>query len=318
MSSDINILMLGGAKRVSLGNLLKKAGRKLGKEVNIFSYEISPDVPIASIGTIIEGKRWKDSDIYRHLSATIRKYGISIVLPFVDGAIEICSNLKAEHPDVFIPVSPFDTAHAMFDKKIAADLFAEKGFPIPATYENGKCRFPAILKPRTGSASKGIITVTNQEELSHIADHDKYLIQEYIADRDEYTVDCYVSTISHKPVCTVPRRRISTSGGEVDRTITCRIPQLITQSDDILRKLKFEGPITIQFIHDRQHDRYLLMEINPRLGGGVVCSINAGADIAAMIIGESLGEEAKPTDDWRDKALMARYFSEVMFYEDEK
>ena len=85
----------------------------------------------------------------------------------------------------------------------------------------------------------------------------------------------------------------------------------------ILEKLGFEGPVTIQFIHDKAHGRYLLMEINPRLGGGVVCSINAGAAIPEMILTEWLGREAAVCGDWRGNALMARYFNEVMFYEDE-
>ena len=295
MKRQANILMLGGAKRVSLARLLIDAGKRMGIEVKIFSSEIVREVPIACVGTVVEGVRWSDPGIYDNLSAVIRQYGIGIVLPFVDGAIEICSRLKEIHPEVFIPISPYEVAHAMFDKAEAAALFERNGFAIPATYSKENCSFPAILKPREGSASKGI----------------------KIADRDEYTVDCYVSAISKRVLCTVPRLRISTSGGEVDRTITRRIPELIGNSTMILEKLGFEGPVTIQFIHDKAYGRYLLMEINPRLGGGVVCSINAGAAIPEMILTEWLGREAAVCDDWRDNALMARYFNEVMFYEDE-
>lgn len=317
MKRQANILMLGGAKRVSLARLLIEAGKRMGIEVKIFSSEIVKEVPIACVGTVVEGVRWSDPGIYDNLSAVIRQHGIGIVLPFVDGAIEICSRLKEIHPEVFIPVSPYEVAHAMFDKAEAAALFERNGFAIPATYSKENCSFPAILKPREGSASKGIITVNNAEELDKITDIDKYLIQEYIANRDEYTVDCYVSAISKRVLCTVPRLRISTSGGEVDRTITRRIPELIGNSTMILEKLGFEGPVTIQFIHDKARGRYLLMEINPRLGGGVVCSINAGAAIPEMILTEWLGREAAVCGDWRGNALMARYFNEVMFYEDE-
>ena len=317
MKRQANILMLGGAKRVSLARLLIEAGKRMGIEVNIFSSEIIKEVPIACVGTVVEGMRWSDPGIYDNLSATIRRHNIGIVLPFVDGAIEICSRLKEMHPEVFIPVSPYEVAHAMFDKVVAAELFERNGFAIPATYRKESCHFPAILKPREGSASKGIKIANNAEDLGTIPDIDNYLIQEYISNRDEYTVDCYVSTVSNRVLCAVPRLRISTSGGEVDRTITRRIPELIGCATMILEKLGLEGPVTIQFIHDKARDRYLLMEINPRLGGGVICSINAGAAIPEMILAEWLGREAAVCDDWRDNALMARYFSEVMFYEDE-
>ena len=313
MSERVNVLMLGGAKRVSLARLLKSAGSRLGIDVSIVSYEIVPEVPIASEGEVVVGLRWRDAGIYDSLAQVISERHINVVLPFVDGAIEICSALRRRHPDVFIPVSDFEVAHTMFDKAEAARVFATHGFDIPATYDGNDCRFPAILKPREGSASRGIVVARTAKDLAEAGDLSRYLVQEYIENADEYTVDCYVSTVSGRVACAVPRLRISTSGGEVDRTETRRIPTLMQQSEHILTELKFRGPVTLQFLHDKATDRYLLMEINPRLGGGVVCSIHAGADIAEMILRESRGEEARRIDDWRDRALMTRYFAEVMF-----
>lgn len=313
MNNPTNVLMLGGAKRVSFARLLIEAGRHAGKDIQIFSYEIIPTVPIASVGKVIVGKRWNDPEILEHLDDTIRHNGIGIVLPFVDGAVEICSQLKERHPDVFIPVSPFEIAHAMFDKAKAAEIFQKEKFDIPKTYTPDECQYPAILKPRTGSASKGIIVAQKPDDLPESTLLNGYLMQEYIAEREEYTVDCYVSTISHRACCIVPRLRISTSGGEVDRTETHRIPRLIVASEHILQQLGLEGPVTLQFLHDKTTGRFLLMEINPRLGGGVVCSILAGADIPTMILAEADGKEAQQMDKWRDHALMARYFNEVMF-----
>lgn len=313
MSDKTTVLMLGGAKRVSLARLLKAAGRRMGREVEILSYELDETVPIACEGRIVKGVRWRDASILDDLCRVIEREGVNIVLPFVDGAIEICSRLRERCPEVFIPVCGFDLAHAMFDKLTAARLFEEKGIAIPVTYTADSCRFPAILKPREGSASKGIKVVSDREELLAAGCLDGYLLQEYIADREEYTVDCYVSVISGEVKCTVPRLRISTSGGEVDRTQTHRIPEMMAESEKILKSLGFAGPVTLQFLRDKATGRCMLMEINPRLGGGVVCSILAGADIAEMLLCESLGREARRCDDWRDGALMARYFSEVMF-----
>ena len=51
----INIMFLGGAKRVSLAEHFIKSGKRLGREVRIFSYELSSDCPIASIGKVVVG-----------------------------------------------------------------------------------------------------------------------------------------------------------------------------------------------------------------------------------------------------------------------
>ena len=313
-NGKIVVLMLGGARRVSMGELLIESGKKYGYTVEILSYELEECVPIAAIGKVVIGRKWKDIDVVEHLVETVKNYGVNIILPFVDGAIAIASECKRLLPEVFIPVSEENIATAMFDKALAAKLFADKGIAIPSTYSAHNCKFPAIAKPRLGSASKGIKVINNAEELLQLQNSTEYLIQEYIAHREEYTVDCYVSK-NRETMCIVPRLRIDIAGGEVTRTKTCKNSLLIEMSRKVLDKIPFEGPVTLQFLHNLDNDEFMLMEINPRLGGGVVCSIYAGAPIADYIINECLGNDIKECNDWKDNTLMTRYQKEVIFYE---
>ena len=312
-SKRIAILMLGGARRVSLAEHLIADGRRMGYDVEIFSYELNAEVPIASVGKIVIGRRWKDADVVDHLVQTIREHRIDIVLPFVDGAISIASECKRQLPEVFIPVSPEEIAVAMYDKALAAEMFAQAGIAIPTTYNTEQCSYPAIAKPRFGSASKGITVLENESQLLELSRPEDYLIQEYIRHRKEYTVDCYVSQAG-EPLYIVPRLRIDVVGGEVAQTRTCRIEQLIESSRDIIKAIPFRGPITIQFIRDLDNDRYLLMEINPRLGGGVVCSMHAGAPLSEYLFKESKGFGVEECKDWKDNLFITRYFKEVVFH----
>lgn len=313
----LNVLMLGGAKRVSLAEQLIRAGKELGVEVSILSHELGETEPIASVGQIIVGNKYNDKDIDKEIDHVIESHGIDIVLPFIDPGVEVASRCKVRNQDVFVPVSSEELAHAMFDKVIAAEWFERAEIPIPTTYTAETIQYPAILKPRTGSASKGIVVVNNEDELKRAPlPIEEYLVQEYIANRDEYTIDCYVGVEDGEVKCAVPRLRIATAGGEVIRTETCRIPALISGAENVLKKLGFRGAVTLQYIYDKDKKRFLLMEVNPRLGGGVICSILAGADIAKMIIVESEGINAMPCRVWRDGALMTRYFKEVMFFKD--
>lgn len=314
----INVLMLGGAKRVSLAEQLIRAGKELGVEVGIFSHELDSSEPIASVGTVITGSRYNAPSIDSEIDEVIRKFNIDILLPFIDPGVELASRCKERNPDVFIPVSREELAHAMFDKRIASEWFEKAGIPIPSTYTPDNLHFPAIFKPRTGSASKGIVVVYNNDDLRHVTrTADEYIIQEYIANRDEYTVDCYVGTVDGEVKCAVPRIRIATAGGEVTRTETRKNAEIMALAEKVLTALDFRGAVTLQFIHDKDRDRILLMEVNPRLGGGVICSILAGADIPKMILLESEGYNVPVCRDWRDGALMTRYFKEVMFFKDE-
>ena len=64
---NINILFLGGAKRVSFGRKLIEAGRELDMDVRIYSYELEPEVPVALVGGVIIGRKWNAPDILEHL-----------------------------------------------------------------------------------------------------------------------------------------------------------------------------------------------------------------------------------------------------------
>lgn len=302
---------------MSLAEQLIRAGKELGVEVKILSHELADTEPIASVGEIIIGSKYSGKDIDDEIDHVIKSHSIDIVLPFIDPGVEVASRCKERNPDVFAPVSSEELAHAMFDKAIAAQWFERAEIPIPRTYTATDIQYPAILKPRTGSASKGIVVVNNADELGRAPlALDEYLIQEYIADRDEYTIDCYVGTQDSEVKCAVPRIRLATASGEVVRTETRRIPALMSMAENVLTTLGFCGAVTLQFIHDKRNGRFLLMEVNPRLGGGVICSILAGADIAKMIIEECEGYNANPCRTWRDGALMTRYFKEVMFFKD--
>ncbi len=312
----INVLFLGGAKRVSLAEHLIKAGKKLNLDVTIFSYELDQRVPLASVGTILKGKKWSDAELFSDLHNQISKNDISIVLPFVDPAIEVAEMLKAGNDSLFIPTCGKDICHIMFDKVLSERWFVEKGLPIPPSYsKDDKLSFPVIVKPRRGSASKGILVIDNAEQWDKLQNKDDYVIQQYIADREEYTVDCYVTT-SGKIISIVPRLRIQTAGGEVMNSETRRDKDLIDISERVLKSGDFKGPVTIQFLRNKRTGATYIMEINPRLGGGVITSIEAGADITEFILRNYLGEELEPCDNWKDRTLMTRYFKEVIFYAD--
>lgn len=309
----IVVMMLGGARRVSVAEQLRNSGTRIGCNVELVSYELTQQVPISIVSQVVVGLKWTDPDVIDDIVRVAIENEVSIILPFVDGAIEIASKCRERLPNVFIPVGDFETSRKMFDKIEAAAAFRKAGLPIPSTYTAVNAEVPAIAKPRKGSSSRGIFIFHNMDELMHLENLENYLIQEYIPHFDEYTVDCYVS-VSGEILVTVPRLRIEVQGGEATRTETVRNATLERMSRDVIEAFSLRGPVTIQFLHDLDRDRYLLLEVNPRLGSGVVCSIHAGAPITDYILQEALGIPVTRYDDWADRTLMARYQKEVIFH----
>lgn len=309
----LTLLMLGGARRVSMAELLKRSGERIGYDLRIVSYELDLQVPIASVGKVVKGLKWDNPDVVDDILRVVIEHEAKIILPFIDGSISVAARCKEKMPDLFVPVSDPETSILMFDKKLAAKAFEEAGIPIPTTYKIIDAEMPVIAKPRFGSASKGIQVFDDIEDLMHLKDISEYLLQQYIENKREYTVDCYVSQ-EGETLVSVPRERLEIMGGEVTRTITRRLPELEKMSRDIIRIFDLKGPVTLQFLFDISRNRFLLMEVNPRLGGGVICSIYAGAPIPDYILSEALGIPVRPCDDWAENTLMARYQKETIFF----
>lgn len=315
-TQQLNILFLGGARRVSLAELLIRSGKRIGCEIKIFSYELSLEVPISLVGKVIQGLRWSDSGVIADIQRVVDEYEINVILPFVNGAIEIASICRDTLSNVFVPVSDFEMTSALFDKVTAAKAFKNAGLDAPKTYSVISAEVPVIVKPRKGGSSRGIQIFRNMEDLMHLQNLSDYILQEYLEHCREYTVDSYIDQ-NGEILVTVPRERIEVMGGESTRTRTCRNEILETLSREAIRKLQLRGPVNLQYLHDLDTDRYLLMEVNPRLGGGVICSIYAGAPITDYIILEALGVDLKPCGDWASGTLMARYFKEAIFFDND-
>lgn len=319
----IGILFLGGAKRVSMGQKFIAAAKELGMEADLFSYELTPEVPIAAISRVIVGRKWSDPSVLEHLHECVQSYGIDLIVPFVDGAVAVAARYCATYNDAWAPVSDEALSSAMFDKIAADRLFRSHGLPVPDAKE-----FPLIAKPRFGSASKGIKIVNNPVELAATRiSSDDYLVQEYISPREEITVDCYVAA-SGEVVAAVPRLRLETQGGEASVTETFADTEIESLASRTLKTLNLRGAVTIQMLR-RPGDRDksykdsrknpkaaerapMLMEINPRLGGGAVCSVCAGANLPEYILRDCLQLSQSPAK-WKSGIRICRYFAEVCF-----
>lgn len=310
---NINILFLGGAKRVSMARHFKHAAERMGLIANIFSYEIKDNLPIQAEGTVINGLPYSDPNIFDDLKRVCAEHNISIMVPFIDPMVDIAHRFAA-NSDVHVFAPTCALAPQTFDKVICAQLFESLNIEAPRTWHPGMpVTSPLIAKPRHGSASKGIVAIDSPKDLEGL-DLDNYLIQERFDNRRELTIDCYASTLSSdiRITACVPRVRNEVAGGEVTRTTVIHWDRATELARKVITGMQLRGAITVQLIHDLDSDRLMAMEINPRLGGGAVAAVRAGADIPAMIISEAIGNEATECPDWQN-IIVARYQDEVCF-----
>jgi len=303
---NFNILFLGGAKRVSLAERFVLAGLELGLKVNVFSYELDVKVPFSIVGDVIKGKLWEDGDIYDDLIDIIEKKGILIVLANVDSATLVLAELNEKHPHLGLITSRKSLCNIFLDKLKAQKQCEKVGIKIVPL---SNVEFPMILKPRKGSASKGICVANDATDLDYILtqiDEKDYIKQNYI-DGTEYTVDAYVSK-NGQFIGAIPRIRYDVTAGESTTAIIVHDTEISQVTKEIIEKFELKGPITLQFI--RKNKELYFLELNPRFGGGIIASIEAGFNIPKMMIQDYLDIPFNKLTNYKP-IIATRYYREV-------
>ncbi len=309
--TKLNILFLGAGKRLSLFERIVSAGQREGVELRLFSYETSPFVPVAKTATIVVGLQWDAPGFKGDVLSNVKKFGIHVLIPCMDGATVALSQIASDVQELgcWPMVSGAELCVAFENKRLAEKWFVEHGVRTPIPESNSP--FPWIIKPVAGFASRGQFKVNNFEEYQYHKSRivlEDYIVQPFL-EGPEFTIDAYVSRSGEVLGC-VTRRRLQVVDGEVVRSITERKQVLIDEVIRILNIKGWQGPITLQVIE--YESDFWFIDVNPRFGGGVILSMEAGADYAQLFVREALGLPIYPVK-WREGILMTRAYRETFF-----
>ena len=253
-----------------------------------------------------------------------KKENVDVVTTCIDPEIMVLAKHRKAFSDLGIEVlAPYeDTAKLCFDEMEMYRYLIKHGIPTVLTYgdlhsfradlERGKIQFPVFVKPRTGSGSVGARPVDNMEQLREAMEKDPSLIiQEYMAGSVDLDTDVYVDTVSHKPVSIFSKKKISTTIGGANKTISFHDDALI---DFLLRALavfQFNGPIDVDLFY--RNGQYYLSEINPRFGGAYLHAYGAGVDFVKLIENNLAGVENTPCfHNYEENVVMMMYDSVVI------
>lgn len=306
---QFTLLMLGGGKRVSLLQRFEEASVQLGLDFRAFAYELNDRQPISQLAKVIVGKRWLDEEIEEDLMNISKRNKVDLIVSNVDQATLVQSRIRKSLKAASFS-SILESAEICQSKKRFQSFCHENNLGvIPLAIDD---EYPVFAKPNFGSASEGAVVVSSKSEKDSLAPTLDFIIQKYVKGV-EYSVDAYVSR--NGKICGVsPRRRLRTLGGESVETETLYDAEIFERTCQVIKKLHLVGPLTIQFIREDVTQRLYLLEVNPRFGGGVIASIEAGFNFPLMMLEECIGLEPRVVLEGK-KIRMIRYFKEV-FYED--
>jgi carbamoyl-phosphate synthase large subunit len=223
---------------------------------------------------------------------------IEVVIPLLEQAFSILDKARTKFKEsgIKLLLSSRDVFSCCKDKHLLYQYFKRNNIPTPTTYLPSRLTkqlsFPLFIKPRSGQGSKDTFRIDSKQEFNFfIYRLETPIIQEYISGT-EYTIDT-LSDLEGQCLSAVPRKRIKVKGGEVSKAVTVKEERLITGAKEIAESLGIIGPANIQAIITPKNE-VKFIEVNPRFGGGVPLSYQAGVNYPLLITKMVNGEKIDP------------------------
>lgn len=317
----LRLLFTCVGRRIELLDAFRQAADSLDVKLEVHGADINWSAPAmhrVDVPHIVH--RIHDSRHIPELLDLVRKHGIDLIVPLIDSDLAALSEAAGQFAELgcTVVVSEPDVIRKCRDKLLTFATLQSAGIDTPQTWSGEGAlalrqhRFPYFLKPRHGSAGKGLVRVDNLEELKvFVKRNPGSIVQEYVQG-DEYTLDVYAG-FDGVPRCVVPRKRLEVRSGEVSKGLIVKDPKIMEVGRQVVSALGgCRGVITVQcMVTPRGQIR--VIEINPRFGGGAPLAIAAGADFPRWILAERLGRKLRINyDGYHDDLVLLRYDQSVI------
>ena len=227
--------------------------------------------------------------------------------------------LLAQYRDLYLQngicpiLSEGDLAQVTLDKYSFYEAFREI-IPLVPTFINkedilvqtrkGDVLYPIIAKPRGGSGSDGLCTISTEEEFLSFS-KEGYIFQPFFK-KKEYGCDVYFDLVDGGIKRIFIKEKIKMRCGETDQAISVHSDSIT----NLILKLEgkgFRGPVDID-VFETFEGTYVINEINPRFGGGYPLAYHCGQNFMDCIVTNLLGKPVtQQLGDYTDGIIMMKY-----------
>lgn len=267
----------------------------------------------------------KSGEFLEWLENELKQYRYDVVIP-----TELSTQkLLTDHLERFsayckIPFANSELCVKLQDKAILMEFARQNGIDIPRTYiihdisdlegVRDKLDFPAVIKPRASSGSRGIVYVKNKSEFkgSYERVHRNYpfpIIQEHIPKGGgALGVGLLLNNASEVKASFVYRRlrEYPVEGGPSTLRESIKRDDVRTIAENLLKNLKWTGVAHVEFIIDPRDRKPKLLEVNPRFWGSLQLAIEAGVDFPFLLYQLAVKGDVDPVHDYRT-GVMCRF-----------
>jgi carbamoyl-phosphate synthase large subunit len=317
MSPDLPRVLVTGAGGPSGVSILQAMAQA---PVTMLAADIDPygaglylvDAPRRAILPRGEDPRFVDA-----LLELCEREHVDVVIPTVDTELLPLAQARARYADagVRLVLASEPTLAVCLDKWLLAERCRDH-VRVPVTvvvdhaFAPAACTLPAIVKPRSGSGSRGIHLLERRDELDALPRDATLLVQEHLPGT-EYSLDVLARADGHV-AGVVPRARLKVDSGIAVTGRTLHDERLDAFAREVAALIGLTTVANVQVKEDAD-GLPALLEVNPRFPGTMPLTVASGIDMPRLAIAEALGAAIPDGPLPFDDIAMVRFFQERFF-----
>ncbi len=261
--------------------------------------------------------RGEDPRFAAALLEICRREHVDVVVPTVDTELLPLALARPRYADagVTLALASEATLRVCLDKWLLAERCRDV-VRVPATaivderFDPAAWTLPVIVKPRSGSGSRGIRLLGSRDQLEALERDGTQLIQEHLPG-PEHSLDVLARADGHV-AAVVPRARLKVDSGIAVTGRTLHDERLDTFAREVARLIGLTTVANVQVKEDAGGEPALL-EVNPRFPGTMPLTIASGVDMPRLAIAEALGTPFPDGPMAFADIAMVRFFQERFF-----
>lgn len=304
----MNILFTCAGRRTYL---LKYFRENLSEDDKIVATDMQLSAPALQAADIkLQVPAVYDPDYINITLRICKEYKIDALFSLNDLELPILAENKDrfEKIGVKVVVSDPKVIDIAFDKYKTAKWVESIGLLAPKTFvrledvkkalSTGEVEFPLFMKPRWGSGSIGLESISDMDELdtyyrllmkkikrtilAKASVGDEYIMIQEKLTGSEYGLDV-MNDLYGKNAGVSVKQKLAMRSGETDKAITVDLPVVREIGYRIGQALGHIGNLDVD-VMQRADGAYCVLELNPRFGGGFPFSYEAGVNFPKVLI----------------------------------
>jgi carbamoyl-phosphate synthase large subunit len=249
-----------------------------------------------------------DPDFTDTLLARCLALGVDVVLPTVDAELRPLARAREAYAaaGLALLLAPGAALEVILDKlalvrHCAGIVRVPRTEPFGALLDPAEWSYPVVVKPRTGSGSRGLVVVGSAGELAALPRTPSLIVQDFLPG-EEYSVDVLADAGGHV-IASVPRLRARVDSGVSVGGRTVHDPEVEWFGRAVAEATGITYVANVQCKRDR-NGVPVLLEVNPRMPGTLGLTIASGVDMPRLALAALLGRPLPAALGFRERAVV--------------